>query len=188
MDVLLAQLPAMIGVVIGVVGTLVTTAVADAARWRREQRVRFDERLLDVSAEYAAAIREIVQTLASVTAQVRKGDQSPYLTPEEGKSILGAANRRRMLAWESLCLVADDATVKAGGEVWFAAGRLEYAVRDLAAFSPDDWEPLDRVVRARQRDFYQAVRRSLAIGPLGVPVSRYEHAEPGRKPSAKSGS
>ncbi|GHH74815.1 hypothetical protein [Promicromonospora soli] len=176
MDVLLTQLPAMIGVLIGVVGTLVTTAVADAARWRREQRVRFDERLLDVSAEYAAAIREIVQTLASMTAHVRPGEKSPPLTPEEGKSILDAANRRRMLAWESLCLVADDATVKAGSDLWSAVRPLQYAVRDLATFSPDDWEPLDRVVRAQQRDFYQAVRRSLAIGPLGVPVSRYERA------------
>ncbi len=115
MDVLLAQLPAMIGVVVvvvvGVAGTLATTALTDAARWRREQRVRFDERLLDVSAEYAAAIRETVQTLASVTAHVRPGDKSPSLTPEEGKSILDAASFRRMLAWESLCLVADDATV-----------------------------------------------------------------------------
>ncbi|PUB31917.1 hypothetical protein C8K30_101435 [Promicromonospora sp. AC04] len=186
MDVLLAQLPAMMGVLIGVVGTLATTALTDAARWRREQRVRFDERLLDVSAEYAAAIREIVQTLASVTAYVRPGDKSPSLTPEEGKSILDAANRRRMLAWESLCLVADDATVKAGGELWSAAGRLEYAVRDLAAFSPDDWEPLDRVVRAQQREFYQAVRTNLAIGPLGVPVSRYEHAG-ARKKSGPTG-
>jgi hypothetical protein len=54
-----------------------------------------------------------------------------------------------MLAWGSLCLVADDATVKSGSDLWSAARPLEYAVRDLATFSPDDWEPLDRVVRAR---------------------------------------
>jgi hypothetical protein len=174
MDTVLTQLPAMIGVLIGVVGTLVATAVADAARWRREQRVRFDDRLLDVSAEYAAAIREIVQTLASLTAHLRPGEMSSPLTPEEGKSILDAAKRRRMLAWESLCLVADDATVKSGSDLWSAVRPLQYAVRGLATFSPDDWEPLDRVVRARQREFYQSVRRSLAIGQLGVPISRYE--------------
>jgi hypothetical protein len=177
MDALLTQLPAMVGVLIGVVGTLVTTTVADAARWRREQRVRFDARLLDVSAEYAAAIREIMQTLASVTAHVRPGDRSPPLTPEEGKVILEAATRRRMLAWESLCLVADDATVAAGGALWAAADPLEHAVRDLATFDPEDWEPLDRAVRARQKEFYQAVRRGLAIGPLRVPVNKYEHAD-----------
>jgi hypothetical protein len=177
MDAVLSQLPTMIGVLIGVVGTLVTTAVTDATRWRREQRVRFDDRLLDVSAEYAAAVREMVQTLASLTAQSRPGEMSRPLTPEEGKSILDAANHRRMLAWESLCLVADDATVKAGKELWSAVRPLEYAVRDLASFSPDDWEPLDRVVRARQREFYQAVRRSLAIGQLGVPLSRYERVQ-----------
>jgi hypothetical protein len=177
MDAVLTQMPAMIGVLIGVIGTLVTTTVADAARWRREQRVRFDDRLLDVSAEYAAAVREMVQTLASLTAQSRPDEMSRPLTPAEGKSVLDAANRRRMLAWESLCLVADDATVKAGKELWSAVRPLEYAVRDLARFSPDDWEPLDRVVRARQREFYQAVRRSLAIGQLGVPLSRYERVQ-----------
>jgi hypothetical protein len=139
--------------------------------------VRFDARLLDVSAEYAAAIREIMQTLASVTVHVRPGDRSPPLTPEEGKIILEAATRRRMLAWESLCLVADDATVAAGGALWAAADPLEHAVRDLATFDPEDWEPLDRVVRARQKEFYQAVRRGLAIGPLRVPVNKYEHAD-----------
>ncbi|WP_454854100.1 hypothetical protein [Promicromonospora soli] len=177
MDALLTQLPAMVGVLIGVVGTLVTTTVADAARWRREQRVRFDTRLLDVSAEYAAAIREIMQTLASVTVHVRPGDRSPPLTSEDGKVILEAATRRRMLAWESLCLVADDATVAAGGALWAAVDPLEHAVRDLATFDPDDWEPLDRAVRARQKEFYQAVRRGLAIGPLRVPVNKYEHAD-----------
>lgn len=177
MEPLLSQLPTMVGVLIGVGGTLVTTAFTDAARWRREQRVRFDARLLDVSAEYAAAIREMVQTLAGMTVHVRPGDMSPPLTPEQGKAILDAANRRRMLAWESLVLVADDATVQAGGSMWAAVGPLEYAVRDLATFDPDDWEPLDRAIRARQRDFYQAVRRSLAIGSLGVPVSKYEHAD-----------
>lgn len=175
MDALLTQLPAMVGVLIGVVGTLVTTTVADAARWRREQRVRFDERLLDVSAEYAAAVREIMQTLASVTVHLRPGDRSPPLTPEEGRTILEAATRRRMLAWESLCLVADDGTVAAGGAVWAAVDPLEHAVRDLETFDPADWEPLDRVVRARQKDFYQAVRQGLAIRPLGVPVNKYEH-------------
>jgi hypothetical protein len=177
MDAVLTQLPAMIGVLIGVVGTLVTTTVADAARWRREQRVRFDDRLFDVSAEYAAAIREIVQTLASLSAHLRPGEMSRPLTPEEGKSTLDAASRRRMLAWESLCLVADDATVKSGSELWAAVRQLEYAARDLATFNPDDWEPLDRVVRARQKEFYQAVRRSLAIGQLSVPVSRYERVQ-----------
>lgn len=177
MDALLTQLPAMVGVLIGVVGTLVTTTVADAARWRREQRVRFDARLLDVSAEYAAAIREIMQTLASVTVHVRPGDRSPPLTPEAGKVILEAATRRRMLAWESLCLVADDATVAAGGALWAAVDPLEHTVRDLATFDPDDWEPLDRAVRTRQKEFYQAVRRGLAIGPLRVPVNKYEHAD-----------
>jgi hypothetical protein len=177
MDAVLTQLPAMIGVLIGVVGTLVTTAVADAARWRREQRVRFDDRLLDVSAEYAAAIREIVQTLASLTVHLRPGEMLVPLTPEEGKPILDAANRRRMLAWESLCLVADDATVKSGSDLWQAVRPLQYAVRSLATFNPDDWEPLDRVVRARQREFYQSVRRSLAIGQLGVPISRYERVQ-----------
>lgn len=187
MGALLTQLPAMVGVLIGVVGTLVTTNVADAARWRREQRVPFDTRFLDVSAEYTAALREIMQTLAGVTVHLRPGDTSPPLTPEQGRAILDAATRRRMLAWESLCLVADDATVAAGGALWAAADPLEHAVRDLATFDPDDWEPLDRVVRARQKDFYQAVRRSLAIGPLGVPVNKYEHAVRGTNSGSGEG-
>jgi hypothetical protein len=43
--------------------------------------VRFDDRLFDVSAEYAAAVREIVQTLASPTAHLRPDEMSRPLTP-----------------------------------------------------------------------------------------------------------
>ncbi|GAB3168126.1 hypothetical protein GCM10027059_30300 [Myceligenerans halotolerans] len=175
MDAFLAQLPTIVGVVIGVVGTLATTAVTDAARWRREQRVRFDKQVLDVSAEYVASIREIVQTLASMTVHLRQGDKSPPLDADEGYTRLQAANHRRMLAWESLCLIADDDTVATGGRMWHVSANLEYKIRDLDAFDPADWEPLDREIRNQQKRFYQAVRRSLGIGPLAVPVSRYEH-------------
>jgi hypothetical protein len=57
---------ALLGV--GVVGTLITTRVADNARWRREQAVRWDTRRLDLCAEYLAVIDAHMHLLDRLSA------------------------------------------------------------------------------------------------------------------------
>lgn len=51
------QLPALIGVTLGVIGTLATTMVTDAARWRRE-------RFYDACLQYTRALRRYSQLIA----------------------------------------------------------------------------------------------------------------------------
>jgi len=51
------QLPALIGVAVGTVGTIVATGLADRSRWRRRQSVRWDERRLDAYVAFARARR-----------------------------------------------------------------------------------------------------------------------------------
>jgi hypothetical protein len=56
---LVNQLPALIGVIVGAVGTIAATTLADWVRWRRGKSVRWDERRLEVYAEYARRVKEI---------------------------------------------------------------------------------------------------------------------------------
>lgn len=66
MDDLLAQTPALIGVTLGVVGTLATTMVTDAARWRME-------RFYDACLRYTTALRRYSRLIAGITAARRPG-------------------------------------------------------------------------------------------------------------------
>ncbi|MFV2102973.1 hypothetical protein [Micromonospora sp. LOL_024] len=61
---LVGQLPALLGVLVGAVGTILATSLTDRSRWRRSQTVRWDERRLDAYAEFARVLKE-VHTIAS---------------------------------------------------------------------------------------------------------------------------
>lgn len=50
MQTFIDQLPALIGVVIGALGTFWVTSATDRIRWRREQLTRWDERRLEAYA------------------------------------------------------------------------------------------------------------------------------------------
>jgi hypothetical protein len=56
-DRLLEQAPALIGVILGALATIVAMNINDKLRWKRVQSVRWDERRLDAYAEYARSRR-----------------------------------------------------------------------------------------------------------------------------------
>jgi hypothetical protein len=172
MDDLLTQLPAMLGVVLGVVGTLVTTALTDAARWRREQGVRFDHRLLDACAEYSAAVRDFTHAVAGITADRRPWASTPPIDSEAGEKVLRSASRRQTLAWEMLCLLADDSTVEAGRRMWHAAIEQNSFINSLV-IDRDDWDRNAMAVRSARDDFHNAARASMTVAQLGTTGSRY---------------
>src|SRR6267154_150727 len=62
MATILNQLPALVGVALGILGTLLVTSVSDRARWKRDQSVRWDQRRLEAYTEYARAIKEMYTT------------------------------------------------------------------------------------------------------------------------------
>ena len=54
-----SQALALIGVVIGIVGTIVATTVTDRSRWKRQtMMIRWDERRLDAYVQYAKSIKK----------------------------------------------------------------------------------------------------------------------------------
>lgn len=89
-DNLLAQLPALIGVALGVIGTLATTMVTDAARWRRE-------RFYDACLRYTRALRRYSQLVAGITAGQRPGATTPSVYPERGLGSPACPTRRSIV-------------------------------------------------------------------------------------------
>lgn len=161
MDVLLTQVPALVGVVLGALATIIATGVSDRTRWRRTQAVRWDEHRLNAYMDYAREVKEIHSLAFRLTAEQRPGTTSPPIEREQGLRLMSEAMDRRTKIWEALLLLGDADTVLAA-RAWskavmavatIAQGRAEFA----------EWEPrVRRADEARDR-FYAAARASLAV-------------------------
>jgi len=104
MSNLLGAIPALIGVVVG---------VADRVRWKRGQAVRWDERRVDVYAEYARAIKRIHMTALRMVSPHMADDRARRINHEDGLAMLAQADAHRTEAWEAVLLLADQETTHA---------------------------------------------------------------------------
>ncbi|MDO3702845.1 hypothetical protein Q3W71_14330 [Micromonospora sp. C28SCA-DRY-2] len=162
MGTLLAQVPALLGVLVGTLGTIFATSLADRARWRRNQSIRWDERRLDAYVEYAHAVKESHAIALRMTADRRPNSHSHPIDREAGLARLAEADARRTIAWENMLLLGDEATVAAAGVWRDAVWQLERLARGIADPEPDMVGVLSRVNEARD-GFYRAARRSIAV-------------------------
>ncbi|MFD7307545.1 hypothetical protein [Promicromonospora sp. NPDC059942] len=168
MDNLLAQLPALIGVTLGVVGTLATTMATDAARWRRE-------RFHDACLRYTRALRRYSQLVAGITAGYRPGATTPPVDPVAGLARLSGEELDRAVtdAWEELCLLADTDTVAAARRMRAAAKRMEGFARVGidTEFDGDGWDSEALKLRRARDAFYAAARSRMGVKALSTSSS-----------------
>ncbi|MGC5333248.1 hypothetical protein [Micromonospora sp. DT62] len=167
---IVAQLPALIGVLIGTVGTIVATSVADRARWKRNQGVRWDDRRLDAYVEFARVIKEIHAVAVRMLADERPHSRGHRIDREEGLAQLADADVRRTLAWESLLLLGNAATVSAARDWRDAVWGIEMVARGLRQ-GDDHADLLQRANEARDL-FYRAARGGLGVRGGSVAQAR----------------
>lgn len=161
MGSVIAQLPALIGVLIGTIGTIVATSVADRTRWKRNQSVRWDDRRLDAYIEFARVIKEIHAVAVRMLADERPHSRGHRMDREEGLTRLADADVRHTLAWESVLLLGDASTVAAARDWRDAVWRIERAARGLTQ-GDDHADLLHRANEARDH-FYRAARGGLGV-------------------------
>jgi hypothetical protein len=101
----LNQLPAILGVLVGALGTLLVTNLTDKARWRRDQAVRWDTRRLDAYVAYAVAVKESHTLALRISSPYRRYSKSHTIDREQGLVLLAEANVRRTKAWEAVLLL-----------------------------------------------------------------------------------
>ncbi|MFJ6166867.1 hypothetical protein ACIQH6_17240 [Micromonospora orduensis] len=162
MGTLLTQLPALLGVLVGTLGTILATSLADRARWRRSQSVRWDERRLDAYVEYAHALKESHAVALRMTAHLRPGSYSHPIDREEGLARLAESDARRTIVWENLLLLGDESTVLAAANWRDAVWRLERIARGIATAPEDLSEQVAQVDEARD-GYYRVARQSLGV-------------------------
>ncbi|MEU9510485.1 hypothetical protein AB0D32_29875 [Micromonospora sp. NPDC048170] len=161
MESVVAQLPALIGVLIGAIGTIVATSVADRTRWKRNQSIRWDDRRLDAYVEFGRVVKEIHAIAVRILASERPNSRGHRIDREEGLARLAEADVRRTLAWESVLLLGDASTVSAARDWRDAVWGIERAARGLTQGEDRD-DLLHRANEARDL-FYRAARGGLGV-------------------------
>jgi hypothetical protein len=158
----LEQVPALIGVLLGALATIIATSVNDRFRWKHTQSVRWDERRLEAYSEYARAIKDVYHVASRLVA-----DRIPTLSTapvdrESGLQLLAEARGQRTRAWEAVLLLGDVATVQAAREWREAVWQVERIATDPGLGSAE-WEPSVRAVDRARDSFYTAARGGLAV-------------------------
>lgn len=162
------QLLTLTGVVVGGVMSFLATSLAERARWRRGQEVRWDERRLAAYVDYATAVKETV-TIASRLAGSRgmTSSQEPLVMDDAGLAQMSAAEARRTALRETVRLLADEATALAARDMATCANQLEKLMRNGAEGDTATWAATYSQYAKARDTFVECARRSLGVdGPV----------------------
>jgi hypothetical protein len=175
METFLDQLPAILGVMVGALGTLLVTSWTDRARWRRDQAIRWDTRRLEAYVAYASTVKEIHILALRTSARSRRYSKSPPIDKEQALELLAEANASRTKAWEAVLLLGDEATVMAA-RAWQDAVHVEEHLCHGDSIDETEWRSaVEAVDQARDR-FYLAARENLGVRGGSVAQSPFLHA------------
>ncbi|WP_432136438.1 MULTISPECIES: hypothetical protein [unclassified Streptomyces] len=164
MSAFIQQLPALIGVVIGALGSYLAVVRGDRARFRRERAAHWEERRLMVYSDYARAVKKSVTVAYRVAAHLGSGSHPHPLSPAEAEPLLVAAADVRDPAGEALIMLGSREVVERA-RAWVTVvmemeGSVRAGERDRAA-----WQALLDRQRAGREGYYAAVREDLALPP-----------------------
>jgi len=164
MTAFIQQLPALIGVVIGALGSYLAVVRGDRVRFQREQAARWEERRLTVYGDYARALKRSV-TLAYRTAAHFGIDRHPHpLTPQEAEPLLAEATIARDPAGEALILLGSTEVVERA-RAWVVVLMEMEAFLRAGTRDPAAWGTLVDRQRVGREGYYAAVREDLALPP-----------------------
>ncbi|MEH0819642.1 MULTISPECIES: hypothetical protein [unclassified Micromonospora] len=170
MDAFVSQLPALLGVVVGALGTGLVTFLSARSQFKRGQAVRWDERRLEAYSEFAQVLKEIQAISLKVLAAAAGDKYRSGLDRAEALPRLAEADIRHTLVWESLLLLGDASTVVAAQDWREAVWKLEHRARGVGENSEPLLELVQQANASRDR-FYQAARRGLGVGGGSVAQS-----------------
>ncbi|WP_434592878.1 hypothetical protein [Streptomyces sp. A5-4] len=164
MSEFIQQLPALIGVIVGSLGSYLAISHGDRARFRREQAARWEERRLSAYADYARTLKKTVTLTYRVAAHLGNDPHPHPLSPEEAAPLLAEAAIARDPSGELLLLLGTPDVVDGGREWVMVVIGMERFLRDRTR-DPAAWSAMLAEQRAAREHYYAAVRRDLALPP-----------------------
>ncbi|WP_037676581.1 hypothetical protein [Streptomyces griseus] len=162
MSIFLQQLPALLGVVIGALGSYLAVVRSDRARFRRERAAHWEERRLAVYGDYARAVKKSVVLMYRVASGLGRDPHPHPLTPEEAAPVMAAAADAVDSHWESLLLLGS-ARVVERARAWIVVLREMERFLNSGSRDGGTWEALLERQRAGREGYYGAVREDLAL-------------------------
>ncbi|GAA5018435.1 hypothetical protein [Streptomyces siamensis] len=162
MSAFIQQLPALIGVVIGALGSYLAIVRGDRARFRREQTARWEERRLTVYADYARCLKKSVTLTYRVAAHLGNDPHPHPLSPGEAAPLLAEAAEAGDPAGEALLLLGIPEVVEKARAWAVVVMEMERFLND-GTRDPDGWQALLERQRTVREAYYVAVRADLAL-------------------------
>ncbi|MEU6486310.1 hypothetical protein [Streptomyces sp. NPDC046887] len=159
------QLPALIGVVVGALGSYVAASLTERSRWQRARAERWDEQRFHTYMTYANTLKAQIRIAQRIGAARGFENVVDPLEPDDGLILLAEAESKRASEWEAVLLVGDAKTIAAARAWHEAVWNLELYARgvreDVAGWARAE----GRISQARD-EFYACARRDLGItGP-----------------------
>ncbi|MFD7137087.1 hypothetical protein [Streptomyces sp. NPDC059894] len=164
MSAFLQQLPALIGVVIGALGSYLALVRSDRERFRRERTARWEERRLAVYADYARTLKKSVSLTYRVAAHLGNDPHPHPMSPAEAEPLMAEATQARDPSGEALIMLGSREVVERA-RVWVTTVmEMERFLRE-GTHDPRAWQALLERQRAGREGYYAAVRDDLELPP-----------------------
>ncbi|WP_081982460.1 hypothetical protein [Streptacidiphilus albus] len=181
------QISALAGVIVGSAASYVTSSLAERARWRRQQDVRWDERRLAAYADYISAVKDIIAIAQRMASQ--RGLSEDRATPVEPTAAelerLHEAEVRRAALIETVRLLTDTDTITATRELNHTVWHLAELARGQVPGDQQTWNTAFAEYRQARDAYHRCARATLGIS--GVAISRDQTWPPRWKPVAGEG-
>ena len=172
---LLNQALVLLGVIVGALGSYLTTAATERARWKRALDNRWDDRRVDAYASYAQSVKRMINIAGRIAAgRGLGGDDEPLAPTQENLDLLAAAEAERAGQWETVLLLGHPQTVVAVRNWHEHARRLEWYARARLTGSNSDWQTARAAVDVARHAFYESARGDLQVSGGSLPSSE-EH-------------
>ncbi|MEV4139619.1 hypothetical protein AB0J72_46580 [Dactylosporangium sp. NPDC049742] len=165
------ELSALAGAVIGTVLGFILSNLGERARWRRDQRVRWDAARLAAYTEYCNAVKKMVH-LSTGMARTRGLPHSSDVVPlERGQVELAAAAGLRAQVWETVLLLGNPETIEAARAWHQSVWQLEFFARGILT-GRDNWAHALDEFELTRKAFYRAARTDLGLAG-DIPTSSW---------------
>ncbi|MFC9618086.1 hypothetical protein [Streptomyces sp. NPDC056938] len=175
---LLDQLPALIGVVVGSLGSYAVQNLTERRQWKRQREERWDEKRFETYGRYANALKAQLRVAQRIGASLGFADVADPLQPAAGLPLLADAESRRATEWESVLLAGDPVTIAAARRWHEMIWTIELLVRE----GPVDAEMWTKAIDWRARRVMPSTRAHGTTSALREirrrPVTGRDHGEP----------
>ncbi|MFI0965950.1 hypothetical protein ACH4S8_31825 [Streptomyces sp. NPDC021080] len=164
MSAFLQQLPALVGVVIGALGSYLALVRSDRERFERDRAVRWEERRLAVYSEYARSLKKSVTVTYRVAAHMGNDPHPHPLSLAEAEPLLARATDDRDPAGEALIMLGSREVVDRARE-WVTVVMEMERFQRVGTRDPQAWQALLERQRRGREGYYAAVREDLQLPP-----------------------